>query len=148
MKATRTVAERLAARLVRMSNGCLEWTGAASSPSGYGVIGRGTRGQGWTSTHRLAWELANGPIPPGLDVCHHCDNPPCCDVEHLFLGTRAENMADMMAKGRRIYEPVTQCKYGHPFDEANTYTYLFAGRPHRACLACRRERYRSRKDTL
>ena len=50
--------------------------------------------------HRIAWELAIGPIPDGLLVLHHCDNPPCCNVRHLWLGTDADNNADMMRKGR------------------------------------------------
>ncbi|MDG1950134.1 MAG: HNH endonuclease [bacterium] len=50
--------------------------------------------------HRAAWELESGPIPDGLHCCHHCDNPPCVNVNHLFLGTDADNMADKEAKGR------------------------------------------------
>ncbi len=50
--------------------------------------------------HRVAWVVWRGPIPDGLWVLHTCDNPPCCNPAHLFLGTRADNIADMVAKGR------------------------------------------------
>jgi hypothetical protein len=49
---------------------------------------------------RVAWELAKGPIPSGMSVCHKCDAPACINVDHLFLGTHQENMADRDAKGR------------------------------------------------
>jgi hypothetical protein len=51
-------------------------------------------------THRLAWQIAHGPIPKKMYVCHHCDNRPCCNPEHLFLGTAQDNIDDMIAKGR------------------------------------------------
>ena len=51
--------------------------------------------------HRAAWELTNGPVPAGLFVCHHCDNPPCVRLDHLFLGTQSDNMEDARAKGRQ-----------------------------------------------
>jgi hypothetical protein len=50
--------------------------------------------------HRRAWTEANGPIPDGMFVLHHCDNRACSNVEHLFLGTQTDNMRDMLAKGR------------------------------------------------
>lgn len=50
--------------------------------------------------HRYAWTLSNGPIPPKIEVCHHCDNPPCVKVSHLFLGTQRDNLRDMTQKGR------------------------------------------------
>lgn len=50
--------------------------------------------------HRVAWILVRGPIPPGMCVLHKCDNPPCCNPSHLFLGTRSDNIADRHAKGR------------------------------------------------
>jgi len=92
----RTLEERLRARLAFASAGCLEWTGYRNR-SGYGRIwGAGVS----RYTHRAAWELENGLIPPGMHVLHKCDNRPCCSAEHLFLGTHSDNMADMTAKGR------------------------------------------------
>lgn len=70
----------------------------AKDPKGYGRIQ--VRPNGTMLVHRLAWVLANGPIPPGFCVLHKCDNPPCVRLEHLFLGTLLDNNADMMAKGR------------------------------------------------
>jgi hypothetical protein len=131
-----TLSERFASGLVRTSSGCLIWTKAAVK--GYGRI----RCDGkLVYTHRLAWTLANGPIPDGLHVLHHCDNPPCCETEpsgehpegHLFLGTQAVNNADMVSKGRHHQQKKTHCPSDHAYDEANT-TITVAGR--RVCRAC------------
>lgn len=92
--------ERFYAKVSKVptERGCLEWLGAHTK-KGYGVVGR--KGEN-TTAHRIAWELANGQIPAGMYVCHRCDNPACCRVEHLFLGTPEDNQRDMDSKGRRV----------------------------------------------
>jgi len=135
-----SVAERLAAGLVRMPNGCLEWTGSLDH-YGYGQI---SADGGPAKTHRLAWILVNGPIPDGMCVLHHCDNPPCCDAKKcLFLGTKAENSADMAAKKRSSNgnENKTHCSRNHPYTDANTYVAASGRRDCRACMKIRAASY-------
>ena len=76
--------------------GCWEWIGARTT-AGYGEINRKRRVR---YVHRIAWELHHGPIPAGKWVLHRCDNPPCWNPDHLFLGTHRDNVADKMLKGR------------------------------------------------
>lgn len=98
--------ERLWSRVVKSHdpNGCWEWTGTTNR-SGYGLLRIPGR-RSMVAAHRLAWELTYGPIPqsddPKQELCvlHRCDNPKCVNPSHLFLGTRLDNNADKMAKGR------------------------------------------------
>jgi hypothetical protein len=80
---------------------CWEWTGARQ-PQGYGTIGvyLGYRSYGYARSNRVAWELMRGPVPDGLHVLHSCDNPPCVNPNHLFLGTALDNIHDCIDKGR------------------------------------------------
>lgn len=77
---------------------CWEWTGYRD-PNGYGRFSVGGRGGSVQLAHRYAWEMQNGSAN-GLFVCHHCDNPPCVNPAHMFLGTQVDNMRDMASKGR------------------------------------------------
>lgn len=77
---------------------CHPWMRSRDS-CGYGIAPRTTEDRS-RKAHRTAWLLVNGPIPDGMQVLHSCDNPPCCNVSHLFLGVHADNMADMAAKCR------------------------------------------------
>ena len=135
---------------------CVEWTGDRND-KGYGRIyirgnGYGKGGGHYVLAHRWTWEQANGPVPDGMVVMHTCDNPPCINLNHLRLGTQAENLADMRAKLRsqRWVDHYDHCVNGHPFDEANTRHGTRDGYPTRHCRACVREntrRWRRRRTT-
>lgn len=86
-------------RRIAKGDGCWEWQGSRN-PLGYGRIGSGGKYGRIALAHRVAYESTFGPIPDGSCVLHRCDNPPCCRPDHLFLGSMADNTADMRAKGR------------------------------------------------
>jgi len=91
-----TLAERFVRYLTPGApDACWEWQGTINN-RGYGKLDR-------LYAHRFAYQQANGPIPPGLEVMHSCDNPPCCNPSHLSVGTHTDNMKDMARKGRHPF---------------------------------------------
>src|SRR5882724_11171101 len=91
--------DRLFNRTIVLDNGCWEFIGARHT-QGYGLLrynGKQAR------AHRVAYDLVVGDIPDGIQVLHICDNPPCVNPEHLFLGTDQDNMNDKVMKGRHSY---------------------------------------------
>ena len=102
-KCKKTPIEQVFADKTIKNGDCIEWIGA-KYPFGYGVVEHnGIR----ISTHRLSWILNNGEIPEGMCICHKCDNPPCVNPEHLFLGTQSDNMKDAYKKGRLNINNIT-----------------------------------------
>lgn len=92
----RSLRNRLFSRTHITAGGCIEYTGYCQ-PNGYGRLGFGRE---YIMAHRAAWLLAHGPIPEGMVLCHKCDNPPCINVDHLFVGTQQDNQLDKLRKGR------------------------------------------------
>lgn len=121
---------------------CIEYQGYCNR-DGYGVVSQGRKNPKILA-HRKAWADANGPIPEGVCILHKCDNPPCINVEHLFLGTQADNVADMNAKGRNPYKRKTHCPKGHPYSGENL---LLAPKGGRKCRACIKARWQPKSTT-
>jgi hypothetical protein len=122
---------------------CREWQGPRT-PKGYGRTSR--KGQEW-GVHRLVWTLANGSIPAGMCICHRCDNPSCFLLEHLFLGTVADNNRDMVKKGRlrngAMTADQTSCMRGHLWEDS-AYVRKSTGR--RECRTCANDQQNSRRS--
>lgn len=134
-----SVAKRFWPKVTR-SDGCWEWT-AARIPGGYGSIGFAGDQYG---AHVMSWALANGHWPEKW-VLHRCGNRICVRPDHLYEGDSRQNMQDALRHGTLPNASKTHCRWGHPFDEVNTYIIPSTG--HRTCRACAAIRVEAKKST-
>lgn len=97
----KTWAERFWVKVKKLEgDGCWEWMAGRTPKSGYGLFAVSFKPSKCVVAHRISYMMECGPIPDGMVVCHRCDNPPCVRPDHLFLGTRQDNIEDMRVKGR------------------------------------------------
>lgn len=130
--------ERVLTKTAIDADGCRIWQGCIHPSRGYGNTSyRGKNG----AVHRYMWQVVHGVTLGRWEfVCHKCDVPLCCNIDHLWVGTPKENQQDMSRKGRAGLQSATHCKQGHEFTPENTYRAPSTGR--RGCRACQRERQR------
>jgi hypothetical protein len=122
---------------------CWIWKGGKTS-SGYGSF-KYYQERSAIGSHVSSYLFHIGEVPKGMFVCHHCDNPPCVNPEHLFLDTNSGNMKDMFKKGRNgsSTKKQTQCRRGHSFEEFEPLIYVKKqgrqiGKEYRTCKECKR----------
>lgn len=123
---------RFEAKVVRddcMPDNCHIWIGGKSL-KGYGTISLDNKTY---RAHRVSYTIYKGEIAHGLQVCHRCDNPPCVNPAHLFLGTASDNEQDKLSKGRNYQKNKTHCPQGHEYAGNNLY---IDKNSHRTCKAC------------
>ncbi len=146
-KKHQTLDDAMKGKFTIPESGCWEWK-RRSHTFGYGAVSFQGRN---IPAHRAMWILHFGSIPDGLLVCHKCDNPPCVNPDHLFLGTSTDNNRDMLSKGRMKHNHAgkTHCKDGHEFTVENT---RLERNGRRTCRACEREsgkrKYQRRRNAI
>ncbi len=167
MRKATTLESLLARAKVSGPDDCWPWVGKSTRRRGYGVISHNNKTM---TASRLSWIFHHGEIPSKkIFVCHKCDNPPCINPNHLFLGTNSDNVRDAIKKGRHKYNAQilaagrllgsrslkskrpakSHCLAGHPFEGANIISRFRAKKGLiRECRACKNAylvRYRLKK---
>lgn len=105
--------DRYKRRCVENERGCWVWQGFCCPEWGYGMTSYRNKS---TRVHIIMWKLIRGPYEKGLVVRHKCDNPPCCNPDHLEIGTHRDNVHDRMRRGRDHKSNLTHCPKGHPYE--------------------------------
>ena len=121
----------------KLPSGCWEWR-AGKTSAGYGVFYVDKKP---VYSHRLAWILSNGAIPDGMVIDHLCRNRSCCNVSHMEVVTRGENVLRGSGASAK-HKTKTHCKNGHPFTAENT--RRTHGGKHRQCKQCEKDRHKKR----
>jgi HNH endonuclease len=134
--------KRIRAKVVVDANGCWLWQGFVHK-NGYASTTH--RDYGGSRAHRLVYLVWKGPIRADHDACHSCDVRHCVNPDHLWAGTRKQNLHDMLAKGRHMHQVVTHCKRGHAYAE-HGYSYAYNGTRWRRCRLC--DRINSKKPSF
>src|SRR5208337_2264491 len=126
--------------VVDHATGCWLWT-RGTDQDGYGRLSVG--GRVHVVTRVVLWAFKGDARMKelmhdnGLEACHTCDNPPCINPNHLFVGTSKKNKWDSIKKGRCRYT-ATHCTRGHKFTKSNTKIFIYKGTRHRFCRTCSR----------
>lgn len=123
------------ANCISNDRGCWEYQGR---PNGLGYRQITISGKRWM-VHRVMFWMENGPFPIELDICHTCDNPPCCNPAHLFKGNASQNILDSVIKNRHYSASKDKCERGHPYIEHGR---VDSKSGNRHCKFCDRARQR------